>query len=335
MAAPVIGRGHTTSMVIVPETTFGTLATGSEIAVPFVSESISQAFTYRPNVIKIGKGIGARRVPTVAHQRNGGTIQMWADYKNMSRFLKQACGSEELGSGGTTNVYTLTDEITISSSIVIDKNVERFQFTGGYIEEFRLLGNVDDDEGMIKLETDWIFAKATTSATAISEETLAESPKMLMDDLTFRIHSVNAALSSSHNLAIKSFTLSCKHNMRENDFQSGSAYIVAPTRANPRDVSLKFTAYNYTDNAVITVVKTALRAHTQLQASLSWSKTVGANTYSFSIRIPQLFALEMDNEPISDDGLLTFQANLGAYENTDNKTHMADTTKEFDITTNT
>jgi hypothetical protein len=327
MAAPVYGKGFTSGLVLAAEAVaFGTLgATG--IAVPFVSETLTRKPDYIPHDVKIGKGASA--YPSVVGVTDvSGTLVTKVDYDNMARFFAQLTGD-------ASSQYIPADEVTLSTSIVVNRNVERLQYTGGVIEEARLIGNVANNNGLIMLETDWVFQLCTPSSDAILSASLTASTYAKMSELTLMIGDISDALSgTTDKQIIRDFVLRYKNNFKLVQ-GSQSGYIRQPIRDIPREVTFEFTIENYVDsttNTVLGAIKTALRAHTQLQANLAWD---GPGSDAISINLPELFPADVDNLPISDDKILTFPVKLRAYKNIHNTTNMASSTEEVDFTLTT
>lgn len=322
MAAPVYGKGFLANAVIVPESAYGTLAASGQKSLPIVSETLTRNFEYLQNNVKSGYGAAALH-SFKGSETVSGTVVCEMDYGNMEELFTCAVGSKAI----SPTTYSMTDEVTTSYSIILDKTVERFEFTGGFVEEMRIISKAKE---ISTIETDWVFQKCTPSATAILSDTLTASTKALHSQIVFWIGDISNALVTGDLLAITDFTLRLKNNLRTDVFASGSAYIIQPIRNIPREVTLEFNCPAYSDNEVITAVKGALRAHSQLQSIIVWD---GPTTNAITINIPELFGTEPDNVNISGQEVLTFNAKLRAYKNVHNTTHMTAPLDEFNVLT--
>jgi hypothetical protein len=203
------------------------------------------------------------------------------------------------------------------------------QYLGGVIEEMRLIGNVENNSGIVMLETDWVFASGLSSATALPSASLTASVYVKMSDLTFSIGDVTNVLAAGDAIAVHDFTFRIKNNWKI-ERGSASAYIIQPVRDLPREVTLDFTVSKYSDNTVVAAIAAGLRNHTQLQAVMSWAS--GAET--LAIYIPRLYGADIDNMPIADDKILALPVKLKAHLNANNAfTGMSTITEEFTLTT--
>ncbi len=313
--ATIYGKGFTSGLVLASEAVaFGTLGT-TGIAVPFISETLTAKPDYVPHDIKIGKGASA--YPSIVGNTDvDGTIVCKVDYDNMARFFIQTTGD-------AATLFVPADEVTQSTSVIVNRNVERLQYTGGVIEEMRIMGSIDNNNSLIMMESDWFFQKRTVSSDAILSASLTSSTYAKMSELVFRIGTQADELAAVDAIAIQNFVIRFKNNFKIVR-GSGSAFIVQPVRDLPREVTLDITVSNYSDTGTaLLAIVAALRAHSALAADFTFTASAG----SITITIPELYPMDLDNMPIADDKILSFPVKLRAYKNT--SAIMATTTEEI------
>ena len=326
MSAPVIGKGFMAEAVLVPEVvaTFGTLEASGQLAFRFVSASETNDYKDLLDNTLYGYGASARH-GEADRELHTVTVVLRADYDNTVTFLNGVTGHAAAD-------MTPVAENALIYSLVIDKVVERFQYTGGVIEELRIIGNADTS--VIMIEADFIFAKLTKASAAIPAASLTASTFLKMQDATFRIGTMADALTAGDALAITDFTIRIKNNFLIK-WGSASQYIIVPIREKPREVYLDITASRYDDSAEIAAIGTAMTGNSILQADLTISD--GVSTNNFLAQFAELYPTPNTrlNPPVGDAGPLTFSASFQAFYNLNNGTLMATVTEDIRILTAT
>lgn len=328
MAAPVYAKGFIGNIIHVPESSYGALAVSGQYAVPAVSEALSRNMQYIDEgpVLIAGK-TASRRKNLQGQEQSGGTVTYRVDYDNVKLIMEAALGTGT----GTPFIITPAAEITKYTSILVDNTVERYQYLGGVIEELRIIGDVTADNGIITMEADWVFQTGAASATAALTASLTASTYAKMGEMTFRIADTADALAAGDALKIGKFLIRIKNNLRI-EYASESAYIVAPIREKPRETTFEFTCPNYSDNTVQATVRAAIRAHTILQADLTWD---GPGSDAIKIEIPEMYAADVVPPNLSDASTLTLPVKLNCFENVNNQTHMSSVDNDIQITLTT
>jgi len=319
MAATTYGKGFSGAAVIVPESTYGTLAGSGQKKLKLVSETLTGKHFLLPNEIK--NAYGETQIPSVANQKgaNGTTICL-ADYDNIGELLTSAIGAV------ATTTWEPDAELPTPYSIIVDRVVKRFQFTGGFTEELRIRGQAGANDGRIYIENDWLFQKCTPSSDAMLADDLTSCTEMKMSELTFSIGDTKDALAAGDAIPISAFTFRVKNNLKV-DFGSGSAYCIQPIRERQREVYLDITIPRYSNQTAVAAIETAVDAHSILQATLNFD---GPGSDSFVLSLPELYAVEEDPmAKIADHAVMPFSASFQAFKNTNNLTHMPTVTYEF------
>jgi len=312
--AVTYAKGFNCAAEIVPEVAYGTLATGTEKALRIVDETLTRQFPLLDSMVK--RGTGAERLPTVKDTESAsGMVKVEADYHNIHEILLHALGTY---TAGPPKEYEPAADITASYSVVIDRGVTRFQYTGGMIEELRILG--DAATSRIFLEADWIFQKGATSATALAGAALTSSTLMKMSELTFRIGTTADALASGDALALSSFVLRIKNNWKI-DFASGSAYMIQPIRDTLREVTLSIMAPRYSSDDEIAAIMTAVTGDSVLQADFTWD---GPDTDSLLIELPEMKTAAPPALNIQSHAVIPFSMDFNCFKNENNQTYMSD-----------
>lgn len=322
MAAPKYHKGFTGNVVLVVESSWNTLAGSGQVAIPMESETLMATPKFIENDVKIGN-THTRKANTLDVEDIAGTVVSRLDYNNMGRILTQAIGTP------TSTTYSPAEEITNSTSLIIDRTVDRLQYTGGVIEELRIMGNVADN--VCKIEADWVFAKRTRSTDAILSASLTASTYALMSEMALRIGDIGDALAAGDTIGVNDFTLRIKHNL-DLVRTSGSAYLIAPIRKIPRETSLEFTLPYLSDTGVSATIAAAIRAHSILQATLTWD---GPGSDAITISLAEMYSQEHDNLNIPDSNTVPFKVKLNAYKNVLNTTLMATVAEEMLLVTAT
>ena len=326
MAAPVIAKGFMTEAVIVPEVvaTFGTLEASGQLAFPFVSASETNEYMDIEDETK--RGWGASSVHGQADREiHRVTVVSRFDYDNSVEFLIGVTGHDAAD-------MTPVAENALIYSLVIDKVVERWQYTGGVIEEVRIIGSADTS--IVMLESDFIFAKLTKAAAAIPTASPTASTYLKMQDATFRIGTTADALASTDALTITNFTIRIKNNFLTK-WGTASPYIIVPIRGNPRQVYLDFTTSRYDDSDEVAAIGAAMTANSILQADLTISD--GVETNNFLAQFAELYPTPntRTNPAVGDASPLIFSPSFQAFKNTNNLTHMSTVTEDIRILTAT
>lgn len=325
MAATTYGKGFSAGAEIVPEATYGTLATTGEKKLRLISETLTSQHNLMANEVKAA--YGEAQIASVTDTYGaGGTTVCELDYDNFNELLVSAIGAV------ATATYEPDAELPTPYSVVIDRLVKRFQYTGGFTEELRITGNATPGDSRVRIENDWTFMKCTPSDTALDGVALVSSTPVKMSELTFSIGDISDALAAGDAIPISSFTLRVKNNLKI-DYGSGSAYIIQPIREKQREVYFDVTIPRYSDQTAVTAIQTAITNHTQLQATLNFD---GPGSDSFVISLPELFGVQDDNFPnVSDHSVMPFNGRFQAFKNVHNTTHMSTVTYEFLIVTAT
>ncbi len=317
--AAIYGKGFESSIDIVPEVTFGTLDTNNELTLPFISETLTHSI--EPLMDEIKDGVGPSRVASIKDmEQGGGTVISEASYLNINELLIQAFGTR---TGAGLNVdpylYTPKDEILTSYSLVVNRNVKRYQYTGGVIEEIRIVGDMATSK--IRIETDWIFQSVALESTAIVNPGLVASSIALMSQMVFRIGTVGGgALGASDVLPLSTFTFRIKNNFQI-DFASGSAFMIQPIRGvDQREVSFEFTSPRYSDDPEIAAVMAAATGHTALQADLTWT---GPSPQTMTLELPEIKTIEVPAPNVTDMSAIPFSASFNCFKNLNNQTFMS------------
>lgn len=307
MAAPVYGKGYFTGVEIADETVgYGTLGT-SEFRLLTESETLNDDQPYIENLGTTSEG-AARKVGYRDRVSAGGTLRTQADYNNSLLLVENA-----LGLKSTNNYAFPTDPVenTKSLSVVVDRHIKRYQFTGGVTEEFRLMWNSGDPH--VFTESDFIFQKCTPSDTALQATTLPTA-RVLGRHMVFRIGDITDALAAGDALILSNFLLRVKNNFRVEYAGSDSIYILQPYRESQRIVTLEITALRYSDEDEIDAIESATDAGTQLQADFVFT---GAGSDTWTIKIPNMYYQKKPHQNISGKNSLSYSAIFDCYQNDD------------------
>lgn len=305
-----LGAGYKARCGIGKETTWGTLVSPTEL-ITFLSESITRSDEFFEQDTLVSK---AGRLP--ADKTNitvSGSIEMDNNYQALDLIFALAFGGgaeTPSGSGPYTHTIKLSEDISRSLSIFIEKDVSVWEIAGAKINTLTISGIAGEP---IKVSAE-IIAKELTRGTSyratLSGLAIPSKPRVVFPHLKFRIADLTDALTDDDEIDISEFELTINNNLATD--QRGSKegnYILEPFRNGRREITLSITVRRYTKDTFINWKENG----TKLQADLTFT----SGSYQQKFEFPTLLVKEV-NAPIGSAEIIPVEVTLTAYRNDGN-----------------
>lgn len=291
---------------------WGTEAASYELC-QFVSESLSE----KPESVFLN----AMGAPGQKPSEKGmivvtGDIVIKADYYNaLGILLKAAMGSESSG------VYDLTDELTTSFSLKIQKTDtgKLWTYLGCKVSSLKISGNAKDQ---FIIATATIVAKSKSVGAGTISETFTSESLTLMSQLTARLADRADALAGGDAVQITDWELTLDNNIKGDDAVGGSHNILEPLRNGHRKVSATMTIPRIPSD----VYAGYQQNRTPLQCDLKFDD----GTKKLEIEIPYLILSDGGDSPISGPEIIPGGFTFDCYVNS--TAIMGDVDEEFRAT---
>ncbi len=332
-----LGQGFKTTMGIGKEAgVYGTAAPAlATNMIPFESESLEKSFArIRSDILR---GEAGRRVDVQGNQFVSGTIPVTVTYDSINSTWGRWFGTDLLlnlamgAAAYSTHVVSLTfsNNSTEIFTLAMTKDVSVWQFQGGKIGDWRLMGNKTDP---VKAEFDMTFydlARGTTNintaATLATLEGLFFAPAYIRHrDLTFRVGPSTATLSTSHNVRIDDWRLEVNQNFITDDYGSGSKRPLEPVKNGFREVAFSITVPRYENDNFANWSTN----DTKLQADLTYINS----TQQFIVEIPTL-KISGFGAPVGGPDTVRQRVDFTCFMRSTGNTAMSAITDEFRIKT--
>lgn len=248
-----------------------------DIAVPLVSENISQQFERIESDSLYGNGA---RQPSIKgnEQVQGETIHE-LDYNNYDSIFKAIFGAE------ASRVFTISDDdLPEYRYLEFEKDIERWRYGPAKVTKIVISGQSSGSQGIIRLAVTWLVKTRVRTGTAFPAITPATRNLVAFKHMTFRIADLVDAVGGGDEYGINSFEFELDRNLKGDDYDSESAnQILVPIPDGfrvPVGLKLGVPRYNSTNKQLIDWRD----ADTPLQATVNFV----SGSEQFLIELPNL-----------------------------------------------
>lgn len=305
--------GTQAQLGIAEQSSWGNVHQAATKLLPLLTADISNNIHQIQNNTKLGSGI--RRLAADGVIDVAGTLTFELDHANINLLY-------ELTLGAGSNPYTVADSFDKIVSIEVELETERHRIASAMFTGIEVSSSGGDD-APAQLQVTFIGRDLEYSATAFPSLSNASYPKVLHQDLTFRIGDLVDALDSGDDVEIENLTLSWNRPV-DTTFVSGSRNMIQPVVDGFREASLAITLPRIDANA--TAIRAFYIAGTKLQATLNYDD--GSN--STLIELATIKGSEGFDIPVSGPEKLTME---GTFEIGYNENSNMAFTNEIQITT--
>jgi hypothetical protein len=270
---------------------------------PFVSETLSQAFTRLEDVSLVGTA--GRAVSKQGVQALAGQTVHLLDYNNFDTIFEAAFGNK------STRTFTFTDRLAKYLWLEIDKQNSRWRFGAAKIGKIVISGEKDD---YVRLTVDWVGRDIDRNATAFPGISTPGARNLVrFEDLQARFETIaSGAPGSSDEKRLESFELEIDNVLVEDDYASKSAtaseekWPLEPIRNGFRVVKLKIKQPRYDSDADFLTWKDA---DTPIQADFTFS----AGGETFVIDLPDMRITTGGDAPVGGPERVQNEYELDCY----------------------
>lgn len=271
--------------------------------IPIDSESIETTIN---QIEDMGlEGSAAKRESAQGIIELAGTLSGTLDYSNWGSILQAAFGVD------TAGVYTFEDNLGDIIALELEKSVSRWRVSHAKIQRLSIEGTKGE---ALKIAFDIIGKTPSRSATAFPSISLSTRSMVLFSNSStasyIRIGDQSDALAEGDNQSIESFKFEINNNLKADDFDNASRYVLEPLRNGFREVTFSFKLPRYSADTF----QDAKANGTRLQAILYFTD---GTTYC-QLEIPEFKIFEGANSNVSGPEILTQEISGICYKNKNN-----------------
>lgn len=231
-------KGFLSRLAIGTEASFGTATTVSQL-LPFTSESLSLEKDKLDDPVLTGTS--ARLLAETVRQRVSGSIETNLTFGGaFDQIFKAALGSQTSDTTALTETFDLTEDITTSLTIAVDKQVSIHEFSGCKINQL----TISSDGSVLTVSVD-VLGKSRTinGVNTVTEFDTANGygTRIRHPDIVFKINGVSVNIAS--------FTLTLNNNLTF--IEENALEPIDIERNGKREVSLSFELARYTTDTYL------------------------------------------------------------------------------------
>lgn len=312
------GSGYATKAAIKLAQAWGnSWASAVDTLVPFVSEGLTAAFDELRSEALIGQA--AAHETTQGTEVVAGDLVLELTYGVVSELIGYGFGAQAAGS-----ITPANDLSSKCFNLEIDKGDYRYRFYACMVNSIAISGSMADGKplqvtlGLIARQVGIV----TTAFPALSLPTNGDEERVYMEDVRtsgFLIgDQANALTNPADLLAISSFEFTLENNLKVDDKDSASGYVVQPIRDGFRTVNSKISLPRFsTTEAALSTWK---MAGTALQSKVTFTGS-GADTVIFFF--PNIRIAEGADFNVGGPGVITGEVSLEAFYNGSSNAYMS------------
>jgi len=286
--------GFLSKMGIKVSATWDTAYAAVDLAIPFLSETLTAAYERIQKESLLG--YGGREVSEQGNSVIQGTTEHELDYNNYDPLYKMILGEESPG-----NTFNVVNEFSEFAWLEFDKQTSRHRFGASVAHKLTISGAKGE---LVKAKVEWFSKTFDNAATAFPGISPATATRVRFQDLVFRIADQVNALAGGDAVAIESFEIMFDRSMKLDDYVNSQTPI-SPVEGDFRACEFSFKLPRYNLDTLIDWKE----ADTPLQADFVFTR--GGET--LTIQFTEVRIVDGFNSEIGGSAPLVVEGKCEAY----------------------